>query len=342
MQQDSEPRKSQENLNNNLSQYDKEMTQKYQNQISNETLVIAYNQQLKSLDFIQYMNVNELKLSDCKNIVPKLQSYTIKQLIVKDCKILSVKDLQLEKLEVLKLLNYFQKEESETLTFEIIKFQKLKELILSGCLNIDINPLSQMTGLNVLTLNNCDLHSTEALGPLVNLLQLNLGRNKGIDITSLQRLTQLTELWLWGCNLISLDALRPLTNLQKLYIFENKIVYLQPLIELKLLSELDARCNSIVDSQTIEQLPNFVLLGLKDQKQPTQLQLTEANILRSINFPITSLKLINGQQTYLRSQNSIFTKNITQFIQKQNLNHQLFIARAAAIFKQMNELESCQ
>ncbi|CAL6097614.1 Leucine-rich_repeat domain superfamily [Hexamita inflata] len=145
---------------NNLSEYDKSMIEKYQSEIKDGTVAIQRNQDLTSLNFIRLLNLNELVLKYCQRIIPKLESQSIKKLEIIDCKIQSVKDFRLDNLEVLDIQNYFQYLESKTLIFEIVMFQKLKELYLYSW-EIDISPLSQMTGLSKLSLIQCNLRSTK-------------------------------------------------------------------------------------------------------------------------------------------------------------------------------------
>ncbi|CAL6074846.1 leucine-rich_repeat domain-containing protein [Hexamita inflata] len=266
MQLYSEQQQRQENQNDKanvhneklqtLTEYDKDMIKVYKNKIEDiDTLKISSDKNLKSLDFVKLLNLHKLRLEHCKNIIPKLESMTIIQLQLMNCDIQSVEDFQLENLEVLYIINLFKVLESKKLLLEIVRYTKLKELHLYSW-QINISPLAQLTGLTILRLTKCELHSTEALRPLVNLTELNLDYNK-VDITQLQYLTNLTILSLWICNLVSLDALRPLIKLKNLNIQENKVVCLQPLMELKQLSILNARFNNIINSELIYKHPKL-------------------------------------------------------------------------------------
>ncbi|CAL6053529.1 leucine-rich_repeat domain-containing protein [Hexamita inflata] len=326
-----------------LSEYDKTMIQKYQNIIKNETLIIKNDPQLQDLDFINILKVQVIELYSCINTIPKLESKNIKQLKIQDCDIYRLNELQLENLEFLEMYNY-NRQYSKTLTQEIAKFLRLRVLRLYGCI-VDMSPISQKSNnLTKLFLRSCEIRTTTALRPLVNLEELCLDTNDGVDITSLQYLTTLKKLYLKQCGLINLDALRPLNMLEELNIQENKIVYIQPLLELTQLSKLDARYNNISDSKIIEQHSNFKKSNfiLSRISQPTKTELQVANILKSINSPINSLKYLSKQ-----AQNSIyiqiaFKKIITENQQKQNDNHSQFIARVMALIYQVNKSEADQ
>ncbi|CAL6095072.1 Conserved_hypothetical protein [Hexamita inflata] len=326
----------------NLSEYDKIMIQKYQNKIEDGTLTIYQNQDLKSLDFIRLLKLNKLVLEYCEQMIPKLESQTIKMLKIINCEIESVKDFQLENLEVLEIYNTQNKLESKTLVQEILQFQKLKGLTLYKYIT-DFSPLSQITRLSKLSLIECNLYSTEALRPLVNLVELNLNSNYDIDITTVQYLTNLTNLSLRCCNLVSLDALRPLKKLEELDIFNNKIVFLQPLIELKQLSKLNASFNQIIDTESIQQHPNFNYFNLDDQDPPTKEELQTAKILRDINSPITSIKQLQLLSNRVKEINTVFRQKISQQqLQQSNNTHERLLARAAYLFQTLSSFDDCQ
>ncbi|CAL6064119.1 leucine-rich_repeat domain-containing protein [Hexamita inflata] len=325
---------------NNLSEYDKSMIEKYQSEIKDGTVAIQRNQDLTSLNFIRLLNLNELVLKYCQRIIPKLESQSIKKLEIIDSKIQSVKDFRLDNLEVLDIQNYFQYLESKTLIFEIVMFQKLKELYLYSW-EIDISPLSQMTGLSKLSLIQCNLRSTKVLRPLINLKELNIGGND-IDITTVQYLTNLTKLSLECCNLVNIDALRELTQLEELNISTNSIIYIQPLMGLKQLSRLEAINNYIIDSKSIQQHPNFEMFNLSDQEKPTKLQVREANILKLINSPIIYQKQIYKKSSHIQLLYTIFKKKVIQQLQKYNIFNEQFHTRAVQLFQRINVFEDCQ
>ncbi|CAL6062895.1 Conserved_hypothetical protein [Hexamita inflata] len=316
-----------------LSEYDQTMVLKYQNKIKYGMLAIKNDPKLIELDFIQFFKIHTIEFYDCVNLFPKLESKIIKQLKIKDCEIYRLKDLQIENLEYLELFNSNRKY-SKTLSLEIVKYKKLKELRLYGCID-DISSFSQLTDLNILFLKSCEIRSTTALRPLINLVELCLDYNDGLNITSLQYLTSLTKLHLESCGLVSLDPIKPLIKLKELNIKYNNIVYIQPLLELTLLSKLDARYNIISDSKTIEQHQNFknFIFG---KSQPTQIELQEANILKSINTPISQLIFLSRQANNSKNKIIIFRKKISEILQKQYENHSVFIFRVMVLIQQVN------
>ncbi|CAL6102232.1 Hypothetical_protein [Hexamita inflata] len=110
----------------NLSKYDRKKIRKYKSTIQDGTLRIQQDPDLKSLNFINALKINQLYLYECKNIVPQLESSTIKKLKIMDCGIQSVKHFQLENLEVLDIQNFQDKLKLNTLVQEILQFKNLK------------------------------------------------------------------------------------------------------------------------------------------------------------------------------------------------------------------------
>ncbi|CAL6003538.1 leucine-rich_repeat domain-containing protein [Hexamita inflata] len=320
-----------------LSELDKTMIKTYQNQIKDGALRIWNNQDLKYMEFIRFLKIDVLQLNDCKNIIPKLENRTIKELRLNDCEIFSVKDFHLENLEMLHFTNLSKRQKQNKLVQEILQFKKLKSVYLFSFKIVDVSPLFQMTGLTALCLNDCDIRSTEALRPLINLTELFLDNNQKIDITSIQFLTKLQVLQLQSCNLVSIDVLRSLTKLEVLTISINSIVYIQPLIEMKQLDYLSASYNKILDINVIEQHQNFNKFYFNEEIQPTKKELSVANILRSINSPILSLKSIQKQARSVKSQNNSFRLKVSYNLQKQFNNFSLFVARAGSLLQQMNQ-----
>ncbi|CAL6097294.1 leucine-rich_repeat domain-containing protein [Hexamita inflata] len=307
--------------------------------------LIYDDEQLKDLDFIRTLNIQSLELVNCDNIVPKLQSSTIRQLQLINCnRLISVHSLQNYDLSNLEILTFCADKMGQTdqnLVSQILKYQKLSQLILIGQ-KINVNPLSQMVQLTYLSINDCGLCNIDALKSLSNLEELSLDWNNGVDITSLQHLTQLIILQLNYCNLISVDALRPLNKLKYLSIIKNSVVYIQPLLELNKLSALDARYNKIQDILSIQNHPSFQLFKIDFQEQPQQQLLKLAKMMMEINRPIVLQKQMNKLSRSLVLKHNILQQKIVEFLQKQYGDHVLLSTRVSLLLNIMNALEDCQ
>ncbi|CAL6025492.1 Conserved_hypothetical protein [Hexamita inflata] len=324
-----------------LSEYDDTMIKRYKYQIKNGQLRIERSKVVQSLDFIQFLNIKKLVLGECKNIIPKLQSQTIKQLEIYECDIFSVKDFQLENLEVLDITTMFGKQKPNKLTTEIVKFKKLKALHLH--LLIDIPPLSQLINITKLELRFCKLHSTTVLKPLSNLKELYLCESQLIDITTLQYLTKLSKLTLIS-SLVNIDTLRPLVNLQELNLTQNQIIYIEPILEFKKLTWLNADQNKLMDVQTINlhsNFNNFTAKYYQNQYHPTQQEIKTANMMTDIQKQITVLRKIRQQCKNFKQkqQRNVFRQKIKQSVQKLFKIQVSFVAKAASLFQQLNNFD---
>ncbi|CAL6001093.1 leucine-rich_repeat domain-containing protein [Hexamita inflata] len=251
-----------------LLESDNALMEMYQSQIKDETLTIYSNKDLKSLDFICKLKINKLGLWTCYNIIPKLESQTIRQIEIMDCYIQSIKDFQLENLEILVIQNHFRKE-SDTLVKEIVTFSKLKELTL-GKWTIDISPLSQIAGLNKLYLIKCELRSIETLRFLINLEHLRFCRIN-IDLIQIQNLIQLTNLQLDDCSLDNINALKPLVNL----------------------IDLNIDCNPDIDITSIQFLTKLIQLSM------FKCCLVNLDPLRLL-YKLEELRIYNNQIVYIQ------------------------------------------
>ncbi|CAL5983507.1 Leucine-rich_repeat domain superfamily [Hexamita inflata] len=187
--------------------YDCAMTVYYMNKVIDGVLKIQNDPELTSLDFLQTMGeifsdddfglnivdvesfglaITKLELENCCNIIPKLNNRNIKELILNNCNVTSVAQLQLDDLVKLCLQCSQGCTCNSKLIYNMTKFNLLTQLSLIGYNGFDINPLSQMTQLNILSLQSCGLIYVDSLRHLINLKELDFSGNKNIDITPLQ------------------------------------------------------------------------------------------------------------------------------------------------------------
>ncbi|CAL6009297.1 Conserved_hypothetical protein [Hexamita inflata] len=210
--------------------YDQIMTEKYLPQIAAGSLKIDSNTLLKSLEFIQNMNIYRLELINCPQIPPILNCNSIKELSLNDCNVSDFNSLQLDSLEKLfiqymnnkNIEEHEQKENADKykyvsfkLIYNIVKFSQLKELSINGYVAVDISPLYKMIQLTKLSLVQSGLGNVDSLKYLINLKELNLSNNNQIfDISPLYYLKQLSVLNLCFCGLYSIETLKYLINLE--------------------------------------------------------------------------------------------------------------------------------
>ncbi|CAL6087117.1 leucine-rich_repeat protein [Hexamita inflata] len=251
---------------------------------------------LTSLQFMSYLNISQLKLQNCPNIIPILTNNKIKELNLTNCRVSNFDLLQLDNLEKL-ILQYDKTGITDSYIInKIQKFNKLKELSLLKYNNVDIRPIIQLVQLTKIALQSCGLTILDMLQYLVNLKELNISGNDCIDISSIQHLTQLKVLNLSFCGLNNIEILKFFVDLEDLQLRKNNIMYIQPLENLKKLSKLNASINKIIDCYTIEYNPNFKKFDLNYQLQPS---LVQKNIINAQIKLYVSQWQLNNSQRYL-------------------------------------------
>eukprot|EP00892_Ulva_mutabilis_P001629 jgi/Ulvmu1/11467/UM077_0010.1 len=109
-----------------------------------------------------------------------------------------------------------------------------------------ISGICQLTALSILELGSNRIKVVESLGPLVQLQQLWLGRNRIADVgRGLDTLTNLRQLSLQANRLESIGGLEALTALEELYLSQNGIHCISGLESLALLKVIDLAYNPI-------------------------------------------------------------------------------------------------
>ncbi|CAL6005819.1 leucine-rich_repeat domain-containing protein [Hexamita inflata] len=327
------------------AEYTKRMTEKYQNTLDGRILKITDDPDVKSLEFIQSLDVRVLQLERCVNVDLRLKNDSIRLLDIINCNCEHIQELELANLHTLYLQNELKTENRTHQEYIYIKnishFRKLKKLGIEGYKQMDINPLQSMIYLQKLDLSSNGLSNIDVLKQLINLKELLLADNIDIDITPLQYLTQLILLDLGFCNLQQIDVLQQLINLTKLDLIFNQIIFIKPLENLNKLDQLALDSNYIIDMQTLNKHRSFELYSIINQELPTKWQIRYASKLKCINQPVTQLRKIAQRRIDFKQQ---FTRqNLSQYLIKYgNIQHLAFMYHIAQLFSQLNTFEECQ
>ena len=143
----------------------------------------------------------------------------------------------------------------------------LTELRLGGNPITDIRPLTHLTQLTFLRLNEC--WTIADISPLAHLTQLNrlhLDRNLIVDISPLVGLTKLESLDLRDNRIIDVSPLENLTQLSRLRLSNNQIIDITPLANLTNLVVLWLSDNRITDVTALENLTQLTELRLDNNR----------------------------------------------------------------------------
>ena len=142
----------------------------------------------------------------------------------------------------------------------------------------DLSPLTGLTKLDWLVLDDNNISDVSALAKLIQLTSLGLNGNNISDVSALTELTQLTSLRLHSNNISDVSALSKLTQLKYLSLGNNNISDVSPLQGMTQLEELSLGNNNISD-----------ITSLASMTQLESLYLWQNNI--SDIFPIIKLNI---------------------------------------------------
>ncbi|CAL5988556.1 Hypothetical_protein [Hexamita inflata] len=115
---------------NDIKSYD-ERKKRYEHTINFYGSMSIQGPELTSLEFLEHLNINELDLSLCPNIVPKLKSQSITQLSFRNCNVCNTEQLNLGNLELLEFTQY-KRQKYAFFILSALKYSKLKSFILFG------------------------------------------------------------------------------------------------------------------------------------------------------------------------------------------------------------------
>lgn len=196
--------------------------------------------------------------------------------------------------------------------------------------------LSDLTGLERLSMVNCKLQGIALLEPLVNLHELDLRANAIPDITPLAGMTELESLELHNNQIGELEAVTSMPHLHRLTVGANDLIDISPVGELNELEELSiSMCGNltdiavlrgkrtmksltisatnVTDIETIASLQNLEVLDISGTKISDLTFLEKLRELRSLNItgaktkdftPITALNKLEEldiSNTHIRS-----------------------------------------
>ncbi|CAL6088247.1 Leucine_rich repeats-containing protein [Hexamita inflata] len=223
---------------------DTKYTSQFINQITNNQLRIFEND-LESIRFCSYLNVNELILTNCIYISFGVVPNNIKSLTVNNCYLTTKKIVGIEKMHLRELnlgLN----------------------ALTDDCLEI----IQQMKELMYLDLSMNRLENIEKLSELKQLKSLDLNQNRIKQVDCLQQLIELENLDISFNQVSQIAKLENLVNIKVLNVSHNKINTIQCLAKMKNIVSLDISFNSII---SVEICKTFELLtDLRTQKNKIQ------------------------------------------------------------------------
>ncbi|CAL6005917.1 Leucine_rich repeats-containing protein [Hexamita inflata] len=240
-----------------LSTYDQKIIQEGEYDTQNRHIKFSYNLNLRSLGFVNYINIHKLEIIQCFYIDPTLRSDTIIQLKMYCCSRQSMDGFQLDNLEVLDLEHNFP------LGLQSLPdYPKLKQLSLVGCNINDISCISHFTLLTKLNVSENKIKILKLPETLTNLEDLTFSDNMTINISQLNLFVKLKKLNITQNRIKNISVLSNLVNLKELNISNNKIAVISHLKNLTQLINLNMSQNNILNIKILKNLVNLEELDL--------------------------------------------------------------------------------
>ncbi|CAL6101366.1 Conserved_hypothetical protein [Hexamita inflata] len=236
-------------MNNTISRRDQSpyhdpMLLKYAPMVVNKTLVIHNDQELRSIQFTDLLNIETLFVFECYNLSFERVPTKIKKLAVNMCYIENINGLE--------------------------NMKSVVELSLRGNRISEIGVLSRMNQLQKLDMAQNNLESIRGIEQLINLIEIDLSENYLSEISSLMSMKQLKSVNLSKNKITSTQQLAEdlelLTNLITLNLSNNNLKSINFVKYMNKLIHLDASFNQITDIDVIKNLVKLVDLRLDGNK----------------------------------------------------------------------------
>ncbi len=170
----------------------------------------------------------------------------------------------------------------------------LQALNLSNSSITDISPIRNLTDLVDLNLSNTKLEDISALKYADKLVKLNLNGTAVSDITVLERMSRLENLDLSGTNVMEFTTLSYLTALKYLNLEKTKISNLSPVDSLLNLSELNASRTIVENVSPLKGLNNLTVLNLDSTQVSYIKPLADLKNLKIVRLNNTLISDLNA------------------------------------------------
>ncbi|CAL6106189.1 leucine-rich_repeat domain-containing protein [Hexamita inflata] len=209
---------------------------KYAPLVINKTLVIHNDQELRSIQFTDLMNIETLFVLECHNLSFEQVPLKIKKLAVNMCYIENINGLE--------------------------NMKSIVELSLRGNRISEIGVLSKMNQLQKLDMAQNSLESISGIEQQVNLIEIDLSENSLSNISSLMSMKQLRSVNLSKNKITIAEELESLTNLITLNISYNNLKSINFVKRMTKLVQFNASYNQIKSIDNIKDLTILVDLRL--------------------------------------------------------------------------------
>ncbi|CAL5993323.1 Conserved_hypothetical protein [Hexamita inflata] len=188
-------------------------------------LVIQNEQQLKSIQFAEELQIIELYIDNCSCVQIDPAPKNITDLTLYRCKLNKLNGIQ----HMIQLTQLYLNNNNIQDISQIKSLINLKELFLSENKIVNIHSLQSLKKLKTLSINCNSINDIQYIKRLTNLTQLDVSNNLISDITPITKLTGLLVLGISQNNIVNIKALEQLTYLEEADLFGNYIQNFQPI-----------------------------------------------------------------------------------------------------------------
>ncbi|CAL6071423.1 leucine-rich_repeat-containing protein [Hexamita inflata] len=335
-----------------MNEYDKSMIEKYRGKIQNKSLEVACDKNLKSIRFLQVLDVLTLNLHSCYGLEFKYVPTNITNLITYDCQMQTLMGIQqMKQLEALTV------NEIDIYDYHLIQdLVKLKKLHLRGRGICDLKFLKSLVNLQNVAFTSKTIKDFSALSNLNNLIELSLNETQIKNLTPLKQLKGLEHLELWNNGIEEISIIQYLTNLTYLQLGSNFIVDIQPLSRLTYLKSLYLSNNLILQVTALQNLIdlynfdleyNFItdfnpIQNIKNSPQycnqkPTQKQLRLQKALNSIYSTSEDANTLGKQGAMIHAKYDKITQDTHFTIKHAVTNFNKFADQIQHLFARENK-----
>ncbi|CAL6025268.1 Conserved_hypothetical protein [Hexamita inflata] len=249
-----------------LYEYDFDLATHFKQFAQNRTLKII-NHNLKSIRFVDFLDIDELNLQNCYQVDLDRTPRNIKTLIMNNCHLTTARIMGLEKMRQLTDLNLGLNALTDD-SLEIIgSLNNLRSLDFSINRFESTDKIQLLTQLQSLDLNQNHIKTIDSLEFLTGLENLDISYNQVSKINKLENLVNMIVLNISHNKIDSIQSLHKMTNLVSFDISFNSIISVEICNNFKMLRDLRTQKNKIQDFSTIMSHQNCLQTWQSEQNQ---------------------------------------------------------------------------
>ncbi|CAL6062127.1 Leucine_rich repeats-containing protein [Hexamita inflata] len=274
--------------------HDMQQINKYKAQVKDQKLIIQNDATLLSIEFSEHLDVHELVVMNCYNLILERCPKNITKLTINSCNLSDLSGIEI----MTQLINLN------------LSMNQLKQ----------IEKLAPLEGLTCLDLGQNNIDDISVLSNFKKLNTLDISQNLVSDISSIAVLTQIKILDI-SYNLISkLDDISALINIERLNVSKNNIASIDCLGNMVDLIYLNISMNQVTSLAVCKKLPKLQDLRIKSNfiqnfeslahlehvnKFWVQQQLSEEQYMKKTNFNQQDVKNLLARTQTAHSQNQL-------------------------------------